>query len=95
MNLLEINGDLPYHESSKSERGVGPESKKGGEFARTLRPFLLTALKKPSAKGPNCLTFSFKRSIQSENIPSTLFRQLWKLTVFPGKRKIFRLRRSK
>lgn len=63
MNLLEINGDLPYHEISKYERGVGPESKKGGEFAKTLRPFLLTALKKPFAKGPNCLTFSFNRLI--------------------------------
>jgi hypothetical protein len=42
INPLEINGDKPYHQSTL-DKGLRPQTKKGGEFAITLRPTFFTA----------------------------------------------------
>jgi hypothetical protein len=42
INPLEINGNKPYHQSTL-DKGLRPQTKKGGEFAKTLRPTFFMA----------------------------------------------------
>jgi hypothetical protein len=79
MNLLEINGNKPYHQSLFVKGAVTPK-KWAESWPKLSALFLLQHKKKTFTEGPNNLIADLNLSIYSENNPPPPFRFMWGLT---------------